>query len=77
MNNQILYDDLNYLLKLIPNSLSVIGTLFMTIMICFNKKFHTIGFYLIFNLSFSDLMIAISRLLIMTTENSKKDDLLC
>jgi cellulose synthase/poly-beta-1,6-N-acetylglucosamine synthase-like glycosyltransferase len=77
MKNQILYDDLNYLLTLIINSLSVIGTFFIIIMICFNKKFHTLGFYLIFNLSFSDLMIAISRLLIMTTKKYKKDDLLC
>ena len=61
-NNEIIN-----IIKIIPNSLSIIGTLFMIIMICFNKKLHTLGFYLIFQLSFSDLMIAISHLVILNT----------
>jgi hypothetical protein len=63
-----LQNELIIIIKIISNSLSIIGTLFMTLMICFNKKFHTLGFYLIFNLSFSDLMLLIFPLVVLKTK---------
>jgi hypothetical protein len=49
----------------------------MILMIIFNKKLHTLGFYLVLNLSFSDLMFSISHLLIFNTEKLKDNDFLC
>jgi hypothetical protein len=62
-----LQNQLIIIIKIISNSLSILGTLFMIIMICFNKKFHTLGFYLIFNLSFSDLMLSIFHIVLLNT----------
>jgi hypothetical protein len=65
------------IIKIVTNSLSILGTSLMILMIIFNKKLHTLGFYLVLNLSFSDLMFSISHLLIFNTEKLKDNDFLC